>query len=126
MSIVVNVEFLLVLSAVFTEALEEAPSKDSEADTEILAEARMVSTDLASSSTAPPTTANHNPILELTLQVEEPEIFLLADAKQKDTNALIVKVRLTAHGSQTNWTKHSNKLSSSGRYGLFEESQFKL
>ena len=93
MSIIVNVEFLLVLSTVFTEALEEAPSQDSEADTEILAEARMVSTDLASSSTAPPTTANHDPILEVTIQVEEPEIFLLADAKQKNTNTLIVKVR---------------------------------
>lgn len=93
MSVIVNVEFLMVLSTVFTDALEEAPQEPG-TETEILAEARMVSTDLASSSTAPPTTANHNPILDVSLQVEEPEIFLLADAKQKNTNALIVKVRL--------------------------------
>ena len=92
MSIIVNVEFLLVLSNVFTEALEEAPTRESETTTEVLADARMVSTDLASSSTAPPTSANQNPELQLTLQLEEPEIFLLADAKQKNTNALIIKV----------------------------------
>ena len=92
MSIIVNVEFLLVLSNVFTEALEEAPTRESETKTEVLADARMVSTDLASSSTAPPTSANQNPELQLTLQLEEPEIFLLADAKQKNTNALIIKV----------------------------------
>ena len=92
MSIIVNVEFLLVLSTVFTEALDGAPANESESTAEVLAEARMKSTDLASSSTAPPTAANQSPALQLTLKVEEPEVFLLADAKQKNTNALIVKV----------------------------------
>jgi hypothetical protein len=92
MSIIVNVEFLLVLSTVFTEAFAEASPQGSESVTEVLGEARVVTTDLASSSTAPPTAANQSPVLQLTLQIEEPEIFLLADAKQKNTNALIVKV----------------------------------
>ncbi len=92
MSIIVNVEFLNALRTVFEEALEEAPTQEPENTTEVLAEARMVSTDLASSSTAPPTPTNQSPVLQVTLQVEEPEIFLLADAKQKNTNALIVKV----------------------------------
>lgn len=93
MSIIVNVEFLLVLSSVFTEAFEGPPTQTAERTTDALAEARIVSTDLASSSTAPPTSANRSPALYVTLQVEEPEIFLLADAKEKNTNALIVKVR---------------------------------
>ena len=110
MSIIVNVEFLVVLSTVFTEALEEAPSQDSEMKPEVLAEARMVSTDLASSSTAPPTPGNQSPVLQVTVQVEEPEIFLLADAKQKDTNALIVKVRQNLTWSQIKYLVTSDVL----------------
>ena len=93
MSIIINVEFLLVLSKVFTEALEEAPSQDPDSKPGTLAEAKMVTTELASSSTAPPVSANKNPIMQVTVQIEEPEIFLLADAKQKNTNAIIVKVK---------------------------------
>ena len=93
LAIIVNVEFLLVLADVFTSALEDTDITKTVPETvEILAEASKVTTELSTKAAA--ASKKRSPDLIVILQVEEPEIVLLADAKQKDTDALILKVSL--------------------------------
>lgn len=83
----------MVLTGVFTSALEETDKKPTQIVTsEVLAEASHVAVDISSSVPVASTPRNQTPGLLVSLQVEEPEVVLLADAKQKYTDALILKV----------------------------------
>lgn len=89
-SLIVNVEFLLLLSRVFTDSFDENAHKDVES--KAIAEAKILSTELASPSTGTPNVVNNSSSLEVKLLVKKPEIYFLADAKLANTNTLIVKV----------------------------------
>ncbi|XP_046861871.1 vacuolar protein sorting-associated protein 13-like [Xenia sp. Carnegie-2017] len=91
-SLIVNVEFLLLLSRVFTDSFDENAHKDVES--KAIAEAKILSTELAIPSTGTPNVVNNSSSLEVKLHVKKPEIYFLADAKLANTNTLIVKNNL--------------------------------
>ena len=84
--VLVNLEFLLVLANVFTSALSAETSPASPSST----------LPVADKSTTPAKDVvpvdQEPPELSIQLSVKDPEIVLLADAKDKDTNALFLKV----------------------------------
>ena len=94
---VVNLEFLLVLSKVFTSALAT-----DESDSTSLLASQHVSQEVAVThpSVSVATTDHEPPQIDVKIAIKDPEIILLADGRDKNTNALFLKV-------STNPTVHS-------------------
>ena len=86
---VVNLEFLLVLSKVFTSALAT-----DESDSTSLLASQHVSQEVAVThpSVSVATTDHEPPQIDVKIAVKDPEIILLADGRDKNTNALFLKV----------------------------------
>ena len=86
---VVNLEFLLVLSKVFTSALAT-----DESDSTSLLASQHVSQEVAVThpSVSVATTDHEPPQIDVKIAVNDPEIILLADGRDKNTNALFLKV----------------------------------
>ena len=83
----------MVLAEVFTSALEETETRSdmptiSESQTQI----SKVSTGVTNTATTP---ASQSLDLVVKFQVDDPEIVLLADGKEKNTDALILNVSRT-------------------------------
>lgn len=94
--VIVNLEYLLVLSNVFMSALttDEATSATP---------ATIQQSSQAVTKQTPATVKavdEEPPQITVQISIKDPEIVLLADARDKDTNALILKVR----GSVYCWT----------------------
>ena len=94
--VIVNLEYLLVLSSVFTSALttDEATSATP---------ATIQQSSQAVNKQTPATVEavdEEPPQITVQISIKDPEIVLLADARDKDTNALILKVS----GSLYCWT----------------------
>lgn len=90
--IVANLEFLVVLSKVFTSALAAAPSTAPPV-------VHVDPTQAAALVAALPAPVDQEPPeLRLQFALRQPEIVLLADAKDKATNALFLKVNLPKKG----------------------------
>ena len=86
--IVANLEFILHLSNVFTSALNVAAKPSAPAVSTV-----TVPTDVTKTTTVVSPEAVKEPAdLKLRFAVQNPEIVLLADAKDKDTNALFLNV----------------------------------
>ena len=86
--VIVNLEYLLVLSNVFTSALtaDEATSATP---------ATIQQSSQAVTKQTPATVEavdEEPPQITVQISIKDPEIVLLADARDKDTNALILKV----------------------------------
>ena len=94
---VVNLEFLLVLSKVFTSALAT-----DESDSTLLLASKHVSQKVAIThpSVTVANTDEEPPQIVVQIAIKDPEIILLADGRDKNTNALFLKV-------STNPTVHS-------------------
>lgn len=88
--VVANLEFLLVLSNVFMSALatDESATKTLPAPQQ---STQAVST--KQKPAAVKTTEEEPPQITVQISIKDPEIVLLADARDKDTNALFLKVR---------------------------------
>ena len=80
--LIVNLEFILSMANVFTAAMEVA-AKPSITPTAALP---------ATKTMAAPSIEKEDADLKLHFVVQNPEIVLLADAKDKDTNALFLNV----------------------------------
>lgn len=88
--VVANLEFLLVLSNVFMSALatDESVNKTLPAPPQ---SSQAVATKHSKSATVK-TTDEEPPHITVQISIKDPEIVLLADARDKDTNALFLKV----------------------------------
>ena len=85
---VVNLEYLLMLSNVFTSALTT-----DEAGSTALTTIQQASEAIAKQKAAIVGHVDEEPSqITVRISVKDPEIVLLADAKDKDTNALFLKV----------------------------------
>ena len=86
---VVNLEFLLVLSKVFTSALAT-----DESDSTSLLASQHVSQEVAVThpSVSVATIDHEPPQIDVKIAIKDPEIILLADGRDKNTNALFLKV----------------------------------
>ena len=110
LSIIVNVEFLLVLSGIFTSALEDTETKPVSNSQSLTDVPKVTSTELAATSAVTSGSASQGSNLSLKFQMEEPEIILLADAKHKNTDALILKV-ITRTVVKSFWLFHFTSFS---------------
>lgn len=84
--VVVNLEYLLVLSNVFMAALSP---EDSVSTTASQQPSQVIAKQKPATVKA---TDEESPQITVQISVKDPEIVLLADAKDKNTNALFLKV----------------------------------
>ena len=87
--VIVNLEYLLVLSNVFTSALTTDEASSATPST-ILQSSQAVTKQALATVKA---VDQEPPQITVQISIKDPEIVLLADARDKDTNALILKVR---------------------------------
>lgn len=88
--IVANLEFILVLASVFTKALESAPPRPAIDQHIPLPDVTQAVSIVQATAVQPVNKAP--PSMRLQFALRQPEIVLLADAKDKDTHALFLKV----------------------------------
>lgn len=86
---IVNLEFLLVLSNVFMSALANDESVNR---TPLALQQPSQATSPKGKSTTVNTTDEEPPQITVQISIKDPEIVLLADARDRDTNALFLKV----------------------------------
>ena len=86
--VIVNLEFLLVLSDVFTSAVASDESLTPQQPSKAIA-----TKDKPESAAIVNTTDEEQ--ITVQISIKDPEIVLLADARDKDTNALFLKVNFT-------------------------------
>jgi len=87
--VIVNLEFLIALSDVFISALA---SDESVTSTPLTLQPSQAITTKDKPAAAVNTTDQEPPQITVQISIKDPEIVLLADARDKDTNALFLKV----------------------------------
>ncbi|KAK3732850.1 hypothetical protein QZH41_012372, partial [Actinostola sp. cb2023] len=87
--IVANLEFILVLANVFTSALASAPSRPAIEPSIHVSDVSQAVAKVQATAIQP--VSQEPPDLRLQFALRQPEIVLLADAKDKATNALFLK-----------------------------------
>ena len=89
---VVNLEFLLVLSNVFMSALTSDESVTSTVPLDPQQSKAITIKQKPEPAATVSTTDEEPPQITVQISIKDPEIVLLADARDKDTNALFLKV----------------------------------
>ena len=90
--VMVNLEFLLVLSDVFRSALVGDKSGNSAPLTSQQPSKAIATKDKPEPAATVNTTDKEPPQITVQIFIKDPEIVLLADARDKDTNALFLRV----------------------------------